>query len=246
MNLVRLKRRSTKQTALRMTVQRHVPWPLRALGWVTAAVVGGAGAIFLWQNTVGKNLEQREQLVSENSQLKASLASLEAEKNRLETLANTSASTLKVEQTAQQTLATQLRTIESENAKLKADLAYYESVFTSSAASTTGLSIRRFAVEKDRLPNQWQVKAVFVQADKNEREFAGAVQIIVSGTQAGKVVTVTWPEPGKEGAAKAKLSFKRTQRLEETINTPQDMTVKSMQLRVLEQGSIRAQQSVNI
>ncbi len=242
----KFRRRSPKQTAPRMTVQRHVPWPLRALGWAAAAVLGGAAAIFLWQATVGKNMEQRELLVSENTRLKTALAELETEKNRLETLANTAASTLKVEQSAQQTLSAQLRNIETDNAKLKADLAYYESLFSSSANNSAGLTIRRFAVEKDRLPNQWQVKAVFVQADKNEREFSGAVQIIVSGTQGGKPTTMTWPETGKEGAAKAKLNFKRTLRIEETINTPADMTVKSMQLRVLEQGSIRAQQSVNI
>jgi hypothetical protein len=243
---MKLKRRSPTQTAPRMTVQKHVPWPLRLLGWVVAAVLGGAAAIFLWQNTVGKNMEQREQLVAENARLKVTLAELEAEKSKLETLANTAASTLKVEQSAQQTLAAQLRNIESENVKIKADLAYYESLFSSGGGITTGLTIRRFAVEKDRVPNQWQVKAVFVLADKNERDFSGAVQIIVSGIQAGKAVTFTWPEAGKEGAAKAKLSFKRTQRLEETITTPADFMVKSMQLRVLEQGSIRAQQSVSI
>jgi hypothetical protein len=246
MNFGNFRRRSPTQTAPRMTVQRHVPWPLRALGWVAAAILGGAAAIFLWQSTVGKNLEQREQLVSENQRLKTTLAELEAEKSKLEALANTAASTLKVEQSAQQTLAIQLRNIETENAKLKADLAYYESLFSSGAASSAGLSIRRFAVEKDRVPNQWQVKAVFVQADKNERDFAGTVQIIVAGTQAGKPTTMTWPEPSKEGAAKSKLNFKRTQRLDETITTPADMVVKTMQLRVLEQGSIRAQQSVNL
>jgi hypothetical protein len=113
-------------------------------------------------------------------------------------------------------------------------------------SGTSSLAIRRFQVEKDRLPNQWLLKSLIVQAEKNEREFSGSLQVIISGVQGGKNVNVTWPDTAnKDGLIKSKLNFKRMQRLEETITTPADLQVKSMQLRILEQGSLRAQQSVN-
>jgi hypothetical protein len=239
--------------APKLTIQRHVPLWLRALGWGFAVIVGAGAAILVWQQTVGKGMALRESLVQEVEQLKTQLGTAEKERLRLQVLADSAESKLSVERTAQQALATQLRNLEADNAKLKTDLAYMESLLPS-GATNAALSIRRFQVEKDKLPNQWVVKALLVQADKGERDFSGSWQIVVTGVQANKPATFTWPEATKdvskealkEAQQKAKLAFKRTQRIDEVFATPADFQVKTMQLRVLEQGSIRAQQSVSL
>jgi hypothetical protein len=252
--LINLRRKRSKAVgAPKLTIQRHVPLWLRALGWGFAVTLGAGAAIIVWQQTVGKGMALRESLVQESEQLKVQLAASEKERLRLQVLADSAESKLNVERTAQQALATQLRNLEADNAKLKTDLAYMESLLPAGPANSA-LSIRRFQVEKDKLPNQWVVKALLVQADKVEREFSGSWQIVVTGLQANKPATFTWPESSKdvskeaskEAQLKAKLGFKRTQRIDEVFATPADFQVKSMQLRVLEQGSIRAQQSVSL
>jgi hypothetical protein len=253
-HLINLPRKRSKPVgAPKLTIQRHVPLWLRALGWGLAVTLGAGAAILVWQQTMGKGMALRESLVQETEQLKVQLSVAEQERIRLQVLADSAESKLNVERTAQQALATQLRNLEADNAKLKTDLAYMESLLPSGAANTA-LSIRRFQVEKDKLPNQWVVKALLVQADKIERDFSGSWQIVVTGVQANKPATFTWPEASKdvskevlkEAQLKAKLGFKRTQRIDEVFATPADFQVKSMQLRVLEQGSIRAQQSVSL
>lgn len=239
------RRRSKPVGAPKLTIRRHTPLWLRLFSWMALVAIGAAVAIFVWQQTVGKGMAEREALVLQTQELKTSVEKLEAERARLQTLVDSSDSKLAVERTAQQTLATQLKGLEAENTKLKSDLAYMESLLPAGSGAAS-LAIRRFQVEKDRLPNQWLLKALIVQAEKNERDFAGSLQVIISGVQAGKNVNVTWPDTSnKDGLGKSKLNFKRMQRLEETISTPADLQVKSMQLRIIEQGSVRAQQSVN-
>jgi hypothetical protein len=230
------RRRSKPVGAPKLTIRRHTPLWLRLFSWIALVAIGAAVAIFVWQQTVGKGMAEREALVLQNQELKASVEKLEAERTRLQTLVDSSDSKIAVERTAQQTLAAQLKGLEAENTKLKSDLAYMESLLPAGAGAAS-LAIRRFQVEKDRLPNQWLLKALIVQAEKNEREFAGVLQVIISGVQAGKNVNVTWPDTSnKDGLSKSKLNFKRMQRLEETISTPADLQVKSMQLRIIEQG----------
>ena len=233
-------------TAPRLTVQKHVPLWLRVSGVLVAVLLGGAIAIALWQATVGKGAAQRDALVVENQLLKEQLAVSVADAKKLQVLADTAQARIKIEQTAQQDLAQQLTALESDNAKIKVDLAYMESLLPTAASSAGAISIRRLAFDKDKTSSQWQMKALLVQADKAEREFSGTLQLIVTGLQNGKTATWTWPESTKpDTVAKAKINFKRTLRLNETVVMPLDMQVKTMQLRVLEAGSIRVTQTVS-
>ena len=243
-------RRARATAAPRLTVQKHVPLWLRALGVLATVMVGGGIAIMGWQATIGKGALHRDTLLSEIQGLKEQLNGAVADSKKLQTLVDTAESRIKIEQTAQQDLARQLAALEADNAKLKVDLAYMESLLPAAASSGGAISIRRFVVDKDRAPNQWQMKALLVQADKAEREFSGTLQVVVTGVQAGKNATWTWPEATKaeakgETPSKSKISFKRTLRLNETIVTPVDLQVKTMQLRVLEAGSVRVAQTVN-
>lgn len=239
-------RQPRASAAPRLTVQRHVPLWLRVLGILLAVLVGGAIAIMGWQATVGKGATQRDALLQENQILKDQLALAVAHGMKLQTLADTAEARIKIEQTAQQDLARQLTALESDNAKIKVDLAYMESLLPTAASNTGAISIRRLAFDKDKTSSQWQMKALLVQADKVEREFSGTLQVVVTGLQNGKPATWTWPDSTKpDTVSKAKISFKRTLRLDESLVMPVEMQVKTMQLRVLEGGSIRVAQTVS-
>lgn len=240
-------RRPRASAAPRLTVQKHVPLWLRVLGVLVAVLLGGAIAIAGWQATVGKGAAQRDALAAENQILKEQLALAVADAKKLQVLADTAQARIKIEQTAQQDLARQLTALEADNAKIKVDLAYMESLLPTAATTAGAISIRRLAFDKDKTSSQWQMKALLVQADKAEREFSGTLQLVVTGLQNGKPVTWTWPENTKPDAvAKAKISFKRTLRLNETVMMPLEMQVKTLQLRVLEAGSVRVAQTVSL
>ena len=239
-------RQPRASAAPRLTVQKHVPLWLRFFGILLAVFVGGAVAIMGWQATVGKGAAQRDALVLENQTLKEQLALSIAQTKKLQTLADTAEARIKIEQTAQQDLARQLTALESDNAKIKVDLAYMESLLPTAASNVGAISIRRLAFDRDKTSNQWQMKALLVQADKAEREFSGTLQLVVTGLQNGKPATWTWPDSTKpDTIAKAKINFKRTLRLNEAVVMPAEMQVKTMQLRVLEGGAIRVAQTVS-
>ena len=232
--------------APRLTVQKHVPLWLRMLGILLAVLVGAALAITGWQATIGKGAAQRDALLAENQTLKEQLTRAVADSKKLQTLADTAESRIKIEQTAQQDLARQLSALEVDNSKIKVDLAYMESLLPAAASSGGAISIRRLVIEKDKAPNQWQMKALLVQADKAEHEFSGNLQLVVTGVHNSKPVTWTWPDSTKPDlVAKTKINFKRTLRLNETVVIPVEMQIKTMQLRVLEAGSVRVAQTVS-
>ena len=62
--------------------------------------------------------------------------------------------------------------------------------------------------------------------------------------QDGKSAMMTFPKPDETD--KFKLSFRHYQRIEGELAMPAGAVVKSVQIKVLEKGALRAQQSSNL
>jgi hypothetical protein len=253
---LRLFKRRMTVSAPRMTVQRHVPMWLRALGWALGASLGAIVAVSIWQATVGKGASERDRLVSELDRSQSQLSKLSLEHEKQLSVVNSADSHMKIARTATDRLALQVKTLESDNARLKADLAYMETLLSSDGASgATGgsagaVSIRRFNIEPDSVAGQFRYRAFVVQGGGGQRvnkEFNGSLQVLASGTLNGKATTYVWPDKSDpQFAAKQKLIFVRYQKLEGVLELPKDMVVKSMQLRLLEQGIVRSQQAASL
>ncbi len=228
-------------SAPRMTIKNHLPWPLRAV--FIAIVVGLGGAIAMWAYDAGRSFTgfnpgaTAEQLAT----LREQLQQVSAERDRFQTTVNAAESQLNIERSFQAQLTQQIKALESDNSKLKDDLSFFESLLP--AGIGQGIAIRRFKVEMVE-PTQMRYRLLLMQGGKNTNDFTGNYQLIVTLIQAGKNAMIALPKP--EAAAAFRLSFKHYQRVEGVLDIPEGAVVKSVQVKVLEKGALRAQQSEDL
>lgn len=226
----------------RLAIRRQLPWPVRLLSVILIGLVGAAA---MWFYDMGHSVPGRyqdnakEQLVKYKEQVEE----LTAERDRFSTTVNAAESRLNIERSAQKQLAVQVKALESENTRLKEDLAFFDSLLPN-ATGPAGVSIRRLKI--DPLPsNQLRYRLLVMQGGKGDQSFVGDLQLVVTTIQGGKSAMMTFPDSAPAEQAKFKLSFKYYQRVEGVLTLPEGATAKLVQARVLERGQIRAQQSAN-
>lgn len=243
----RLLQRLFGVSAARMTVRRHVPWPLRLATLALAIGVGAVGAIWAWQYLFGNAGATQEAQRVEIARLRTELENVSTEKQRLDAIVNSAESQIKVEKTAAERLAGQVRFLEDENARLKSDIAYFESLLPATGTEDSGVTIRRFEVSPEQAPGQIRYRALILQGGRQEKEFSGTIQLVFTSSTGGRTTQWVWPDQGSADARdRSKLAFRRYQRLEGVIELPPGTSVRSAQLRILERGAVRAQQSANL
>ncbi|MBX3590947.1 MAG: hypothetical protein KF755_08570 [Burkholderiaceae bacterium] len=234
-------------SAARMTVRRHVPWPLRLASLALAVAVGAAGGMWLWRNAFDGAAAERDRLGAEVSRLRDQLAEATADRRRIAGTMVSADSQVRIDQVAAARREQQIRELEAENAELKADLAYLESLLP--AADAQGpVAIRRFEVEPDASePNRMRYRALVMLAGRAERVFSGSLQLRVTTESQGRTTTLVLPDEGPpEARERMKLSFRRMLRVEGHFEVPQGAVLKSVQMRVLEKGALRAEQTASL
>jgi hypothetical protein len=137
-------------------------------------------------------------------------------------------------------LTEQIHNLEVENGKLKDDLSFFEGLLP---AGAQGVAIRSFRVEMAE-PRQLRYRLLLMQGGRTVSDFTGNYQLVLTMFQNGKNAMMTLPKP--EAAASFRLSFKHYQRVEGVLDIPEGATVKSVQVKILEKGALRAQQSENL
>lgn len=227
----------------KVSIEPQWPWPVRLLLVLAALLLCGASAWYAYG--VGRGAAGTAGAGAVNSQR---IEQLQREREKLQTDANAAESKWNIERAAQQQLLKQVKTLETENVRLKEDLAFFESLMPAEGGPR-GLAIRRMNVDSPA-QNQVRYRVLVMQGGKGDVEFNGTLALSVTGLQAGKSVTLQYPDPKTGGvpqnAEAYKISFKHYQRLEGVITVPDGMQVKSVQARVLERGQMRAQQSANL
>lgn len=145
---------------------------------------------------------------------------------------------------AQEQLMAQVKALESENTRLKEDLALFER-FLPSKDAPQGIAVQGFTAETVE-PNQIRYRLLVMRNGQSNKDFDGNLEIAVNLLQSGKTVTMSFPEKGAGESEKFDLSFRYYQRVEGILTLPENATIKSVQARVLEKGKLRAQQSVDL
>ena len=182
----------------------------------------------------------KEQLAKYKEQVEQPIA----ERDKYSTTANGAESQINIARSAQKQLAEQVKSLESENTRLKEDLAFFESLLPN-ATGPLGISIRRLKIDQVA-PNQIRYRLLIMQGGKGDQDFTGDLQLQVSIMQAGKSAMMNFPEANSAEQAKFKLSFRHYQRVEGVLTLPEGATTKLVQARVLERGQVRAQLSANL
>ncbi|RJF99597.1 DUF6776 family protein [Noviherbaspirillum saxi] len=227
----------------KLTIRRELPWPLRALFVIVVGVIGAAA---MWTYDTGRGLPgfDPENARAQVAKYKERVEALTIERDQFSATANAAESQLNIERSAQKQLAAQLKIVESENVRLKEDLAFFESLLPN-ATGPQGITIRRLKIDQVA-PNQVRYRLLIMQGGKGDQLFAGNLQLIVPILQSGKSVMMTFPDISPAEQEKFKLSFRYYQRVEGVLTLPEGATTKQVQARVLEKGQIRAQQSASL
>jgi len=232
----KLLRRRLTISAPRMAVRSAMPWPLR---WaVVAIVLGFCGAIALWAFEFGKSIAgldagAKEELI----RLRSDVEKLQQERDKAQSVNNTSASLLTAEKATQEKLAGQIKSLEAENRQLRDDLGFFERLIPSSGGE--GVAIRGLNAEVlAGTQLKWQV--LLIQPVKNASEFHGKLEMKLSGTLNGKPWMMDLPGGPQQ------LAFKQYSRVEGMVDLPPQAVVKNVSAKVLEGSVTRAVQSVQL
>nr|WP_198981633.1 DUF6776 family protein [Herbaspirillum sp. ASV7] len=233
-------------SAPKMTIKRHLPWPVMVLLWALVIGVGASAAV--WTYKLGRNhlpgLEVSGDAGEQLDQLSEQVRKLTAENERLQSASSASQNELKIAQTAQAQLAAQVKNLEAENNRQKEDLAFFDSLLPTNLGAP-GITIQRFKAEQ-AAPNQLRYRVLVMQGGGGTQQFAGNLQLSVNVIQGGKSAILNFPEGNAADQARYRLAFKYYQRVEGLLNIPEGATIKSVAVRVLDRGQVRAQQSVDL
>ena len=235
--------------APRVAVHSHVSWYWRWIGLAALLAVSAAGATWIYD--AGRRFAgfDQSEVQNELGVTKRDLAAAQAELERLRAIANAAENRLSIERSAQQKLAQQIRALEQENARVREELATFESMLSSEARSANALSIYRFKVEPDVLPGEYRYRLLLLTPTTRQgRDFNGRLELLVNLTEGGQSAIMSFPEPGDAGAAAFRLSFKYFRRVEGTFRVSPKAKVERVQVRVYEMGSNqpRATNSVSL
>jgi septal ring factor EnvC (AmiA/AmiB activator) len=219
--------------APKMTVRTHVAWYWRAL--VLVAVLSISLTLALWMYDAGRQFAGFDATAAneELAGMHGRIARLEDEAARMRSVIASSESRLQIEKTAQEQLTKQLKAVETENARLREDLSFFENLAAGRAEDK--LAVPRFKVESDAVPGEYRYRVLVTQGGK-EREFLGRLQLVVSMRQGGRDVTVMIPDENAQDSAEYRVQFRRFFSTEGTFKVDPAATVKSVQVRVFEHG----------
>jgi len=224
--------------APRVAIHSHIPWYWRWLGVSVLIAVSAASAAWIYD--AGRRYAgfDSTEALEELGGLKTDLGEARAELERLRAIANAADSRVSIERTAQQRLAQQIRALEQDNARLREELATFESMLSSEARAVPALAVHRFKVEADVLPGEYRYRMLLVTpAARRERDFNGRLELVVNLTEGGQSAMMSIPEPADAGASAFRLSFKYFRRVEGTFRISPKARVESVQVRVYETGS---------
>lgn len=233
--------------APRVAVRAHRPWYWRwlMLGVVALAIIGASWATYRFGSEFAgfrkseieaemKRLnELTEKQAAEIADLRARLAASESQR--------------KIESVTYGDVEKQVKTLLTENASLKDDLAFFQSLMPA-AGREEALALGRVKVEPDAMPGEYKYRVLLVQGGQRPSDFHGHVQLVVSVQQGSEKSVVSLPPVADGKAREYQLNFKSFQRVEGAFKVAPGAVVKAVQVRVYQNGAStpKLTQSVNI
>lgn len=236
MSLWRTWKRRFGIAAPRVAVRTHVPWYWRWLGMMTAGVlvVGMGLATYDFGMTFAGF--RREESNRELAILKETIARQQGEIEKLRSLGAQAERQLEIERATHGDVAKQVKALLDENATLRDDLAFFQSLMPA-GGEEGAVSVNRFRLEPAGMPGEYRYRLLLVHAGQRAKEFRGSLQFVLNVMEGGKTTALTLPQAAERGAKEFQLSFKFFQRVEGTFKVAPDAVVRSFQVRVFETGS---------
>ncbi len=199
---------------------------------------GFCAAIGLWAFEFGKDIAGIDRdTKADVERLQQTVQRLQQERDKAQSVANSSESLLTAERVAQEKLIEQIRQLDSDNRSLRDDLGFFEKLIPS--PSGQNLAIR--AVQAELLsPTQLRWQVLVIQAVKNAPQFSGKLEFTWSGTQVGRPWTSNLPEGG------VNLQLQQYRRVEGVQALPEGVVVKTLTVKLTQDGAIKAVQTLKL
>jgi hypothetical protein len=232
-------------SAPRVAVRTHLPWYWRALSVIVLA--GASLALAGWIYDAGQRFAGFHQGASEHeiAEMRARIVQLEAELDGARKVANASESRLRIESTSQERLATQIKTLEEQNALLKSDLATFESL-AGGETGNSGLAISRLQINPAG-DGQYRYRLLLAQTgDKKDKdkEFKGMIQLLATVQRGRETAMIQFPAAGDPAADQYQVNFRYFRRLEGSFNVGVGARILRVEVRLVQDGIVKATQSV--
>lgn len=233
-------------SAPKVTVRTHVPWYWRALG----IAITGAIALALagWVYDAGRRIAgfDRSESAQEIGSLREQVAVLAAEVASLRAANNASESSLQIERTAQQQLTVQVLALETENNRLKEENAVFERL-AQGGGKEGAISVSRLRVFPDGSDGRYRYQFLVAQnGDQRGREFKGNVEVVVNFPAEGAGGMMVFPRPNDPDAGRFAVVFRHFRSIDGVFAIPGGAKPKSVEIRLMQEGALRATQTVNM
>lgn len=247
MQLLKTLKRKFGISAPRVAVRTHISWYLRWLGIVAVGgLIFGAGwaTYDFGMEFAGFRRGEADRALAE---LKGTIETQRRELSELHSKVARAERQLQIERATYGDLAKQVKSLAGENATLKEDLAFFQSLMPASGKDGA-ITINRFRLQQETLPGEYSYRLLLVQTGQRAKEFQGSLQFVLNLQQNDRQMVLTLPPEQDKSAKEYRLNFKFFQRIEGTFKVPSDAVVKGMQVRVFENGgnTPKLTQNVNI
>lgn len=263
--------RSNSASASKVAVRAQLPWRVKAVLFlalvsIVSLIVAGALVAYHYSRApvVDELSASTTEIEQRLEQTRAEAKQAMVERDSKSALAVQFENQLQVDRAAQEQMQAQLRALENENARLKEDLAFFESLLPT-PANAKGVVIRSFRLQAlnepehdisrdagragNRGPSQdngkqaLRYRLLVQQSGRPERDFVGMVSLTVSLQQGGRPWVLQLPDAALPEAGPAPLSFRHYQRVEGIFELPEGAVVRSVQVKIQSGGEMRAQQT---
>jgi hypothetical protein len=227
-----------------LSIGAKMPWWLRLLSVFVGLALAAAAGVWLYEQGSTFAGFNKDSIQKELERLRTENKTLQDDRERLTKSSIASESGLIIEKATAKQVVAQSKLLEAENAQLKEDLRFFESLLPAAGGADT-ISVRNLRGQLDLNNKLLIVRLLVMQGGKQVNNFTGTVQVSAAGTVDGKAVTWAYPISGAPIDALGKLSFSRYQRVELTIplsaGTVKSAVLKSLQVKVMQGSVIKAQ-----
>ena len=225
-------------SAPRVAVRTQVPgyWLLMAAAILVLVLSLAAWALL----NNGTGAAGETDAITELRRLRARIEVLDEENRRLRETVASGERQIQIEAATHESVTRQGRAIGAENASLREDLAFFQSM--APHPGDGGVTVNRFEMEPGLLDGDQRFRLLVVQPRERGHDFKGRLQLTVEVEQDGVRKMVPVPPPG-ENPARLALEFRFFQRVEGGFRIPSGAAVKRVEVLVMEQGVSSARSS---
>jgi multidrug efflux pump subunit AcrA (membrane-fusion protein) len=235
-------------SAPRVAVRTHVAWYWRALAMI--AILTISLALAEWIYDAGRRIAgfDSNESVREIQSLRNYVMELDSELTKLRSVAGSGESSLQIERATQKQLSRQVKSLESENEALKQDLAFFEGLMPASGlGEEVGVKIDRLRIEADSKSGEYRYRMLVVNnGGRQAKEIKGLLQLLVKVQRGGKDAMITIPSDTDPNPQRFRIEIRHFHRLEGVFSIPDDAVIKGVEVRLLQDGVVRARQTATL